>query len=256
MDVMDLSATPPPLRGRTVAAQAWRDVAFVHWRVDPEVVRPLMPRGVRPDVFDGSSWVGLIAFELGAARIGPLPPARRWGTFTEINVRLYGIDDEGRHGVVFASLEAASLPAVIGARALFSLPYMFAHTDKRRLEGSGLSLRYTSQRHTARLGGRGPGFGLTVDVDTSRTVRDDLSTFLTARWGLFQTRFGRTLWLPNTHEPWTLHPARVRHLEDELCAAVGLPGIVDAPPESVLFSPGVDARFAAGSTIRVAPDRR
>lgn len=253
---MDISSTPPPLLGRTVAAQEWRDVTFVHWRVDPEVVRPLMPRGVRPDVFDGSSWVGLIAFQLAAARIGPLPPARRWGTFTEINVRLYGIDDEGRRGVVFASLEAASLPAVIGARALFSLPYMFARTDEHRLDGPGLRLRYASQRRTARPGGRGPNFDLTVDVDTSRTADDDLSTFLTARWGLFQTRFARTLWLPNTHEPWILHPARVLHLHDELCAAAGLPGIVDAPPESVLFSPGVDARFARGSTIPLRPARR
>lgn len=181
---------------------------------------------------------------------------RRWGTFTEINVRLYGIDDEGRHGVVFASLEAASLPAVIGARALFSLPYMFARTDKRRLDGPALGLRYASQRRTVRPGERGPGFDLTVDVDTSRTVDDDLSTFLTARWGLFQSRFGRTVWLPNTHERWTLHPARVRHLEDELCAAAGLPGVADEPPESVLFSPGVDARFARGSKIPLRPARR
>jgi uncharacterized protein YqjF (DUF2071 family) len=86
-----------------------------------------------------------------------------------------------------------------------------------------------------------------VSVDETRTVDDDLSLFLTARWGLFQERLGRTLWLPNEHEPWVLHPARVTALYDELCAAAGLPGIVDSPPDSVLFSPGVDARFGLGS---------
>ncbi|MEE2814296.1 MAG: DUF2071 domain-containing protein [Actinomycetota bacterium] len=73
---------------------------------------------------------------------------------------------------------------------------------------------------------------------------------------MFQSRSGRTVWLPDTHERWTLHPARVRRLEDELCAAAGLPGVVDEPPESVQFSPGVDARFARGSTIPLRPARR
>lgn len=43
---------------------------------------------------------------------------------TEVNVRLYGVDGQGRRGVVFLSLEASSLPAVLAARALFSLPCM------------------------------------------------------------------------------------------------------------------------------------
>ena len=72
---------------------------------------------------------------------------------------------------------------------------------------------------------------------------------LTARWGLFQGRFGRTQWLPNEHEPWVLHPARLISLRDELCAAAGLPGVVQNPPDSVLFSPGVDARFGRGTFL-------
>ena len=78
---------------------------------------------------------------------------------------------------------------------------------------------------------------------------DDLSRFLTARWGLFQNRFGRTRWLPNEHEPWVLHPARVTSLRDDLVAAAGLPGVVRGAPDSVLFSPGVDARFGRGEVL-------
>ena len=224
---MDISPTAPPLIGRVVAAQEWRHVAFVHWRVAPERVAPLLPRGVAPDVFDGSSWVGLIAFRLGDARVGPLPPTPRWGSFTEVNVRLYGIDREGRRGVVFRSLEASSLPAVIAARALFSLPYVWARAAQRaRPDGWD----YASRRITARPSGLGPGFQLGVSVDRTRTADDDLSRFLTARWGLFQSRFGRTQWLPNEHEPWVLHPAAVTSLRDELVAAAGLAGVVADPP--------------------------
>lgn len=242
-----LHTTAPPLRGRVVAAQEWRQVAFVHWRVPPAAVAPLLPRGVVPDVSDGSSWVGLIAFRLGAARVGPFPPAARWGSFTEVNVRLYGVDEGGRRGVVFRSLEASSLPAVAAARGLFSLPYVWARTAQRPQPDGW---EYASRRISLRPTQRGLGFQLGLTVDATRTVDDDLSRFLTARWGLFQNRFGRTQWLPNTHGPWVLHPATVTMLRDELCAAAGLPGVVDNPPDSVMFSPGVDAQFGGGGYLQ------
>ena len=235
-----------------VAAQEWRQVAFVHWRVAPERVAPLLAPGVAPDVFDGSSWVGLIAFRLGDAKVGPFPPTPRWGSFTEVNVRLYGVDEQGRRGVVFRSLEASSLPAVIAARALFALPYVWARTAQRaRPDG----WEYASRRITSSPWRPGPGFRLGVSVDRGRTVDDDASRFLTARWGLFQSRWGRTRWLPNEHEPWVLHPARVTSLRDDLIAAAGLPGVIEGPPDSVLFSPGVDARFGRGELLR-GPTRR
>ena len=246
---MDISGIAPPLSGPVVAAQEWRNAAFVHWRVAPEIVGPLLPAGVVPDVFDGSSWVGVIAFELGDARVGPLPPMRRLGSFTEVNVRLYGVDGHGRRGVVFRSLEAASLPAVLAARALFSLPYIWARTAQRRRTGGW---EYASRRIVASPTAQGAGFQLAVDVDGARTVDDELSLFLTARWGLFQTRLGRTVWLPNEHEPWVLHPATVTSLRDELCEAAGLPGVTSHPPDSVLFSAGVTSRFGRGAVVQGA----
>lgn len=244
--MQEISPIAPPLRGPVVAAQEWRQVAFVHWRVPPGDIAPLLPPGVVPDVFDGSSWVGLIAFRLGDARVGRLPPMSGWGSFTEVNVRLYGVDAEGRRGVVFRSLEASSLPAVLAARTLFGLPYRWARTAQRaRPDG----WEYASRRIAASPTRRGPGFQLSVAVDTTQTADDDLSQFLTARWGLFQGRFGHTQWLPNEHEPWVLHPARLLSLRDELCAAAGLPGVVENPPASVLYSPGVNAKFGRGSLL-------
>jgi uncharacterized protein YqjF (DUF2071 family) len=250
--LVEITPTAPRLRGPVVAAQEWRRVAFVHWRVPADQVAPLLPPGVVPDVLDGSAWVGLIAFELGDARVGPFPAAARWGSFTEVNVRLYGVDEQGRRGVVFRSLEASSLPAVLAARSLFSLPYVWARSEHRpRPDG----WEYASRRIVPTPSKRGPSFQLAVSVDSTRTVQDELSLFLTARWGLFQGRFGRTRWLPNEHEPWVLHPAEMVFLRDELMAAAGLPGVVDGPPDSVLFSPGVNARFGRGEWLDLRHQR-
>ncbi|WXZ49315.1 DUF2071 domain-containing protein [Clavibacter tessellarius] len=78
-----VSAAAPDLPGRAVIRQLWSDLAFVHWRVDPALVAPLLPPGTRPDVHDGSSWVGLIPFVLSRSAFPPLPAVPWAGTFAE-----------------------------------------------------------------------------------------------------------------------------------------------------------------------------
>ncbi|SFR84471.1 hypothetical protein SAMN05428970_3001 [Agromyces sp. CF514] len=233
-----ISVTPPHRIERVIASQRWSDALFVHWRVEAERVAPLLPAGTRPDEHDGSSWVGLIAFRLGEARLGPIGPVPLISDFVEINVRLYAVDGAGRRGVVFRSLEASRLAAVVAARATFSLPYVWASTSGG-VDGDRVA--YRSRRH-----GSGASAAMEATVDRSRTVQDASADFLTARWAMFTRRLGRTRWHPNAHEPWVLHPATLTSLTDDLVAAAGLPGVVGAPPDSVLFSPGVFARFGAG----------
>jgi uncharacterized protein YqjF (DUF2071 family) len=67
--------------------------------------------------------------------------------------------------------------------------------------------------------------------------------WLTARWALHARRWGRTTYLSNEHEAWALRRAEVIEAEDELVAAAGFPGVTGRLPDSVLWSPGVDAAF-------------
>jgi hypothetical protein len=75
-----------------------------------------------------------------------------------------------------------------------------------------------------------------------RVPADELSLFLTARWGLFSTGYGgRTAYAPVDHPPWPLHRAQLLELSDDLVEAAGLPAPVGTP--HVLWSPGVDVRI-------------
>lgn len=224
----------PPLAGRAIASQRWSDLAFLHWRADPDAVAPLLPAGVRPDEFDGATWVGLIPFLLDRATLLGSPPVPYVGSFVEVNVRLYGVDAAGRRGVVFRSLEASRLAAVLAARAVFALPYFWARTT---LERDGEVIRYASQRH-----GGGPSTRITVRVGEP-CEPDPLADFLTARWGMFTSRRGRVRFVPNEHPPWPLRSGELLDLDDGLVAAAGLPGVASRPPDSVLFSPGVHTFF-------------
>jgi uncharacterized protein YqjF (DUF2071 family) len=219
-----------------VASQRWSELVFLHWRVSPELVAPLLPPGLRPDIFDGASWVGLIPFVLDRATVLGSPPVPYFGSFVEVNVRLYAVDEQGRRGVVFVSLEASRLAAVLAARALFSLPYMWSRTT---LERDGDTRRFTSVRHGAqRLRSR-----IVATRTEHEVVSNALADFLTARWALFTHTRGRTVYLRNTHPAWRLYTADLIELDDTLLEEAGFSGLVNRAPDSVLYSPGVTTWF-------------
>ena len=226
------------LPGRTFMRQCWRDLTFVHWRADPELVAPLMPPGIRVDVYDGAAWVGLIPFRMVSARIGPFPAAPWLGTFAETNVRLYGVDESGRRGVVFLSLDASRLPVVLAARLAFGLPYSWARMRVREDAGQ---FEYSTRRRWPEP--RGRGGRLVVRPGSVREPGDPLADFLTARWGLYTRRLGRILYVPIHHEVWPLHDAALVELDDTLVSAAGLPFLAGREPDSVLWSPGVTTDF-------------
>ena len=87
---------------RPIMTQWWRDIVFLHWRIDPGLLVGLLPRGVRPDVHGGSAWLGLIPFRMVDAGVGRRGPVPYLGTFLETNVRVYSVDAQGRRGVVFS----------------------------------------------------------------------------------------------------------------------------------------------------------
>lgn len=240
----------PRITGPVLMNQDWRDLTYLHWAVDPALVASRMPHGVRPDTFEGRTYVGLVLFHMVDAGFGRRTEVPYFGTFLETNVRLYSVDAEGRRGVVFLSLDADRLAVVLAARAGFGVPYRWASMSHgtRVIEGG--------VRHTYRARLRWPGVRarshVAVDVGAPREATE-LDDFLSARWRLHTSIAGRTLRVPNQHEPWPLHDARVATLDDELVASVGFPGLTDTAPDHVAFSPGVHTIF--GLPQRVAGPR-
>lgn len=218
--------------------QDWTQLTFVHWAVDPDVVAPLLPRGVRPDVLDGATYVGLIPFMMRRAGLARGPAIPYFGDFAETNVRLYSVDDQGRHGVVFRSLEASRLAVALGARFAFATPYTWARMS---VEQHGDVIEYRTRRRWP--GPRGAGGHLTARIGDPIAQPSELEEFVTARFGLHTRWAGQTLWIPNTHAPWPLRRAELLDLDDSLVAAAGLPGIVDTEPVSVLHADPVHTVF-------------
>ena len=231
-----MSPEAPALHGRVLMSQGWRDLTFLHWAVEPELVAHRMPPGVRPDTLDGATYVGLIPFRMVGAGFGRGPAVPWLGSFLETNVRLYSVDETGRRGIVFLSLDTDRAAVVAGARAGFGVPYRWARM-RHRVDGD-------EHTYDARL--RWPGLRASSHVVVrAGAVREstELDHFVSARWGLHTRWGGRTLYIPNRHEPWPVHDAEVLALDDGLMASVGLPGLADRAPDHVGFSPGVHTDF-------------
>ena len=221
--------------------QRWEDAVFLHWRIPVSAAAARMPPGVRADVVDGSAWAGLVGFRMQRLRLGAAVPLPYWGSFPEINVRLYSREPDGTRAVVFLSLDAPRLAVVLGARAA-GLPYVWSQCRAAAPDGADPSYGYDVVRRRGRTTS-----SFAVHPDRAARADDELSLELTARFGLHSRFAGRTVHVPVSHEPWPLHPAAVAHLEDGLLAAAGLD--VDGPPESVLFSPGVRTRIGRPRTV-------
>jgi uncharacterized protein YqjF (DUF2071 family) len=208
--------------------QAWLTVTFVHWRYDPSVLQAVLPPGLTVDERDGAAWVSMIPLRMRDVRLAGAPAVPGLSAFPETNLRTYVRGPDGRQGVWFYSLDAASTWITVGARLLLGAPYY-----RSRLKiASGSAIRYSGTRP-----GRRPA-GYQLDAQAGSDIQPgDLDLWLTHRWRAYTRYAGLLLEVPVRHEPWPLRSVTVGTLEESLTAAAGLPA--PAAPALAHYSDGV-----------------
>lgn len=218
--------------------QEWRDLAYVHWRYEPEVVQALLPPALTVDTFDGSAWVGLIPFSMRDIGLPHGPAMPYFGSFPEINVRTYVIRN-GRPGVWFFSLDVNRfLPAVV-ARLTYRLPYCWGRAS--HVVSDGVWTTHVKRRWPQAAP------DTTIEIRPGDPIEpDDLDHFLTARWGLYSATRRGVRYAPVDHEPWPLRSAMVVRADTGLIEAAGLPRPTGDP----------HARCSPGVAVRIGRPRR
>lgn len=225
--------------GGWVMAQSWVDLLFCHWPVDEEQVRPHVPASLPLDRFDGRAWLSITPFEVQGARPrGALPPPVL-SRFPELNVRTYVVRD-GKPGIWFLSLDAASPLAVAAARNLYRLPYLRARMTIAR---DGDWIDYRSERSDphgapARFEARYRAAG-----GLRRADPGSLEAWLVERYRLYTVDdAGRVLFGDIHHRPWTIEDAVVDLRANTMTTPHGIdlggpPLAQFAPRQDVVFWP-------------------
>jgi uncharacterized protein YqjF (DUF2071 family) len=201
-----------------VMTQSWHDLLFAHWPVDKTMLRELVPPGLPLDLYDNRVWVGVVPFHMTNVAPRGLPSLPFVSAFAELNVRTYVVVD-GKPGVYFFSLDAASALAVGAARALFNLPYYAAAMQIGSHDGW---IDYRSERLNrqvaADFAGRYQPEGAAFTPE-----RGTLEYFLTERYCLYvMDRRFRVCSLEIHHRPWLLRPARLELTTNTMAEAAGV----------------------------------
>jgi uncharacterized protein len=247
-------AGAPDRGGGWVMFMRWAELAFLHWPVPVELLRPLVPAPLEIDTFDGEAWVGVVPFRMERTRARLAPRVPTASTFPEINVRTY-VRGGGRSGVWFFSLDAASRLAVRGARATLNLPYHHAEMAMAHAPPATPLLTPSSDlppepepamnfgrstfgpggvRFVSRRTGRGAAaeFAGTYRAtgDVYRAMPGSLDHWLTERYHLFgQRRGGAVYAMEVRHAPWPLQPGAAVVERNTMAAASGVE-LPETPP--------------------------
>jgi hypothetical protein len=197
-----------------IVAMTWHDLLFMHWPVPEAVLRAHVPPGLEIDRFDGQAWIGVIPFHMSGVRPRLMPLVL---AFPELNVRTY-VRCDGKSGVWFFSLDAASRLAVWAAQRFFHLPYRLAAMSVSLQDGTVV---YKSRRVAA------PEIQLACRYnpsgDPAPSTAGSLEHWLTERYWLFAAnRRGEIFSGDIHHRPWPLQPAAVEIEVNSMTAPIGI----------------------------------
>ena len=165
-----------------IMTQRWNDLLFLHYSLDPELVRAKVPDVLTLDTYRQRAWISVTPFWINHLRPPGVPSLPWFSSFNEINVRTY-VTYDGKPGVYFFSLDASNLSAVWGARVFYRLPYWQA---SMKVTGKGgAKIDYLSKRQH---GPKPAELECSYTPDPARTFQArpaSLEHFLTERYCLY-----------------------------------------------------------------------
>lgn len=191
--------------------QQWRDLLFVHWRVDPALIQARLPAGLRVDTWQGEAYLGVVPFRMAEVRLGKLPAVPGFSQFLELNLRTYVVDETGVPGVWFHTLDTNHAIAAAIARTFFHLPY---HRADQRVDRHDDGTLFFHSRRCAGIERGETSLRWRSGFPLPPPPAGELTHFLVERYVLY-THSRRGLYRGRlTHAPY-----RVRSVEASVDAA-------------------------------------
>ncbi|BCX49479.1 DUF2071 domain-containing protein [Haloferula helveola] len=222
----------PP--GFPVMRQRWSKLLFLHWKVDPDMLRAKLPPGLHLDLHKGEAWLGIVPFFMDRARPSLLPPVPGISWFMELNVRTYVHDDAGVPGVWFFSLDCNQPLAVEFARSRFHLPYEHAEMSSGQADRHlDYSCRRDGRNETSR-------FVYEPAREGAAAEPGSLEFFLAERYLLYSADPRNRIHTGRVHHaPYLLEPADCTEWSTLPADWDELP-LPDRPADSALVAKTVD----------------
>ncbi len=237
--------------------QTWNDLLFMHYAIEPPVLRTLVPDILTLDLYGGSAWLSITPFWISNLRPPGMPSVPLISKFPELNVRTY-VTYQGKPGVFFFSLDAGNLSAVWGARMFYRLPYWHADmkaTSSDQPSATGTNelqyplpgfpegraddhvVNYRCRRiHGPKAGRQMPEFRALYGpvAPVKPATPGSLSEFLAERYCLYAYNRKRLYRAEIHHLPWPLQQADADIGTNTMAEPVGFP--IPSRPDLMQYS--------------------
>lgn len=205
--------------------QQWENVFFLHWKIDPSLLQPFIPQGLKLDLHNNQAWVSFVGFGLKNARPRLLPALPLVSHFTELNLRTY-VRHKDKAGVHFLSVECSNTLATALAKGITEVPY--TRSKIRANPGSFQSNKNEKSQF----------FDLKYVPGELISSPEELDLWLTERYALHQgfSTKDKLISYDIHHHPWPLQKIHIQSLNLHYPAFMAL---VNKQPTLAHFSEGV-----------------
>lgn len=204
MNSYDVSTkeTKRETQGKWAISQVWRDVLFLNYQADYDLLRKAIPSFLELDTFRGQAYVSVVPFRMEGIRF-PFTPRLPFSQMWELNLRTY-VTYKGIPGVYFFTLDTDHVLAQWIANTFFHLPYRCAplrgHVDDK-------SYKFEAK----------DSLNLEASLTAVPLVIGPYHEWMVERYCLYTT-YGERLWRGEViHEPWPLRYAKLEQLREGLC---------------------------------------
>lgn len=218
--------------------QNWSDLFFIHWEYPADLIQNRLPPGIKVDLYQEKAYMAIVPFTMSGLRLAGLPSLSKISNFLELNLRTYVVDEWGKRGVWFFSLDADSWISVKIANYFFHLPYQYSKLCKQFNDGKYYysCCAYRDVKHEQ--------MSFELDPAPAGTYRlaepESIEHFLLERYRLFTVKGnGRILTGTINHQPYLFTSAKALNLSTHLFRLNQFEP-PNREPDSVLYAPGFE----------------
>jgi uncharacterized protein YqjF (DUF2071 family) len=233
---------------RRFLTAVWKNLVMLNWKIEPVLLKPLVPRGTELDLWQERCFISVVGFQFLRTRVlGIAVPCHC--NFEEVNLRFYvrRQDADGwRRGVVFVKEVVPRAAIALIARRVYNERYVACRMasairlpDAQR--GAGGLVEYRWQEQTGSHALRAEIEGLPA-LPAPGSEEEFISEHY---WGYVAQRDGSTLEYHVEHPPWRVWRATRAQLECDVC------GFYGAAYQPALQGPPCSAFVAEGSAVAV-----
>jgi uncharacterized protein YqjF (DUF2071 family) len=203
--------------------QEWSRAIFLHWEVDLEDLKKIVPEEIEIDLFDGKPWVSLVAFTMEKIRPRNLPYFSPISNFDEINIRTY-VKSKNKTGVYFLSIEGGKRMSCKVSKTISELPYRFS------------KMKRTPNQYLSKNSDFNDEFKIDFSIGKKVEEKSKLDNWLTERYALFQDTKTSINAFEIHHLEWEIKELKVENLK------VNYPRfekLINRKPDKIQYSDGV-----------------